>query len=294
MTTMQAPVRRERVQVAGTSLSYLYSGDDQAPPLLLLHGFWSRVWLPVLPALGTTSRCIALDLPGFGRSEGELDISDATVPALAEKVRAAADALGLDSFDLAGHDIGGGIAQHLAATSGRVNRLVLMNSVLFDSWPVPAVERFRDPRVRAATTAQELLEARAESTQRAVKRTLSEEELGDYLSPWTEPGRHRSWMAMAAAADPRYTLDLVPLLQEARIPTRLVWGSEDDFQKSASRTATLTRSRDRISSKSTANTSRPKIHRRPSPRPSWITSSHDSGRNLPLYRPHGMGTSESA
>ena len=232
MTPTQAPVRREHVEVAGTSLSYLSSGDDQSPTLLLLHGtFWSRVWLPVLPALGIVRRCIALDLPGFGHSEGELDTSHATVPALAETVLDAADALGLDSFDLAGHDIGGGIAQHLAATSGRVNKLVLMNSVMFDSWPVPAVERFRDPQVRAATTAPELLEARAISTQRAIKRTLSEEELADYLSPWNEPARHRSWMAMAAAADPRYTLDLVPLLQEAHIPTRLVWGSEDDFQK---------------------------------------------------------------
>ena len=106
-----------------------------------------------------------------------------------------------------------------------------MNSVMFDSWPVPAVERFRDPEVRAATTAPDLLDARAVSTQRAVKRTLTREELTDYLSPWTDAARHRSWMAMAAAADARYTLDLVPLLQVARIPTRLVWGREDDFQK---------------------------------------------------------------
>lgn len=232
MNTPSAPVRRNQVEVAGTSLSYLTSGDDDAPPLLLLHGtFWSRVWLPVLPALGTLRRSIALDLPGFGRSGGELDISEATVPALAETVLAAADALGLASFDLAGHDIGGGIAQHIAATSGRVNKLVLMNSVMFDSWPVPAVERFRDPAVRAATTAPDLLDARAVSTQRAVKRTLGEEELANYLSPWKEPARHRSWMAMAAAADARYTVDLVPLLQEAQIPTRLVWGREDDFQK---------------------------------------------------------------
>jgi pimeloyl-ACP methyl ester carboxylesterase len=232
MNTPLTPVQREHVEVAGTSLSYLSCGDDHASPLVLLHGtFWSRVLLPVLPALGTVRRCIALDLPGFGRSEGELDTGHATVPALAETVLAAADALGLDSFDLAGHDIGGGIAQHLTATSGRVNKLVLMNSVMFDSWPVPAVERFREPQVRAATTAPELLEVRAVSTQRAIKRTLSEEELADYLSPWSEPARHRSWMAMAAAADPRYTLDLVPLLQEAHIPTRLVWGSGDDFQK---------------------------------------------------------------
>lgn len=38
-----------------------------------LHGtFWSRVWLPVLPALGTARRCIALDLPGFARAASGL------------------------------------------------------------------------------------------------------------------------------------------------------------------------------------------------------------------------------
>ncbi|MDQ6753683.1 MAG: alpha/beta hydrolase [Actinomycetota bacterium] len=37
---------------------------------------------------------------------------------------------------------------------------------------------------------------------------------------------------MAAAADARYTMDLVPALRAAaHIPTRLVWGTDDDFQK---------------------------------------------------------------
>ncbi|MCB5283100.1 hypothetical protein BJQ89_02866 [Arthrobacter sp. ES1] len=93
LNTPLAPVLRDQIEVAGTSLSYLGSGSDQTPPLLLLHGtFWSRVRLPVLPALGTSSRCIALDLPEFGRSGGELDVSHATVPALAETALAAADA----------------------------------------------------------------------------------------------------------------------------------------------------------------------------------------------------------
>ncbi|WP_298585624.1 alpha/beta fold hydrolase [uncultured Kocuria sp.] len=223
---------REQIEVDGARLSCLASGDPQARPLLLLHGtFWSRVWQPVLPALGETARCLALDLPGFGASGGELDVEHATVPALADTVLAAADALGLEEFDLAGHDIGGGIAQHVAATSGRVRKLVLMNSVMFDSWPVPAVERFRDPQMRAATTVEDLLTARATSTRGSVARGLSEEELADYLSPWHDPARVRSWTAMAAAADPKYTLELVPALQEAALPTRLVWGRDDDFQK---------------------------------------------------------------
>ncbi|MDQ0767902.1 pimeloyl-ACP methyl ester carboxylesterase [Pseudarthrobacter defluvii] len=229
---MARPVERRTVDVDGVPLSHLVSGEEGAPPLILLHGtFWSRVWQPVLPALGSHSRCYALDFPGFGQSGGELDVEQAGVPALAETVLKAADALGLDVFDVAAHDIGGGVAQQLAATSGRVRKMVLMNAVMFDSWPVPAVERFRDPEVRRNTTEEDLLAARRKSTQGCALRTLSDDELADYLSPWHSPARARSWMAMAAAADPRYTLDLVPALKEAAIPTRLVWGRDDDFQK---------------------------------------------------------------
>ncbi len=229
---MEHPVDRRQIEVDGTELSYLTSGHDRDRPLLLLHGtFWSRVWQPVLPALGRIRRCIALDLPGFGRSAGELDPGRASVPALARTVLDAADALGVEDFDLAGHDIGGGIAQHLAATGDRVRRMVLMNSVVFDSWPVPAVERFRDPEVRAATTVEDLLEARETSTRGSTLRRLGDDELVDYLSPWHEPARVRSWTAMAAAADPRWTLDIVPALQRKALPTRLVWGREDEFQR---------------------------------------------------------------
>jgi pimeloyl-ACP methyl ester carboxylesterase len=226
-------LRREDVVVGGTRLSALTAGDRGGDPVLLLHGtFWSRVWQPVLPALGRSLTCWALDFPGFGRSDGELGPEQATVPALAAVAVAAADALGLDTFHLAAHDIGGGVAQHLAAHfPDRVRRMVLMNAVMFDSWPVPAVARFADPRVRAATTAEDLVRSRREAMAKAVARPLSPEEVDDYVSPWHDPARARSWTAMAAAADPSYTLDLVPALARRAVPTRLVWGRDDAFQE---------------------------------------------------------------
>lgn len=224
---------RRDLTVDGTTLSVLTAGDPESVPVLLLHGtFWSRVWQPVLPALGESLHCLALDFPGFGRSEGELSVDQATVPALARTALEAADALGLDSFHLAGHDIGGGIAQHLAAHApDRVRRMVLMNAVMFDSWPVPAVERFKDPQVRAETTPDQLVESRRRSMAKAVGRPLSPEEVEDYVSPWHHETHARSWMAMAAAANPTFTLDLVPALAERAPATRLVWGREDEFQK---------------------------------------------------------------
>lgn len=226
-------VHREEVDVDGTRLSYLAAGE-QGPVVLLLHGtFWSRVWQPVMPRLGEVCRAVAVDLPGFGRSDGELTSpEDATVPELAGIVRAFAGRLGFRRYAVVGHDIGGGIAQHLAAHDGdAVTRLGLVNGVVLDSWPVPAVERFRDPQVRANTTVEDLLEARRASLDKAVAREWRPEEVDEHLAPWRDERRVRSWMSMAAAADSRYTTGLVEPLRQRALPTLLVWGVDDEFQR---------------------------------------------------------------
>jgi pimeloyl-ACP methyl ester carboxylesterase len=216
--------------------SYLSAGTS-GPLLLLLHGtYWSRVWLPVLEQLGNAGlRPVAVDLPGCGRSGGELTLETATVPALASWVVRFLARLGPDGpLLVGGHDIGGAIAQRLLATSAvAVRRLALVNSVTYDSWPVPGVARFRDPDVVAATSVQDILAARGNALTAAIARPVTEGERDEYLSPWHEPRVARSWMALAGAADSRYTLELLPALRSSRAPKLLLWGEDDGFQKVA-------------------------------------------------------------
>ena len=190
------------------------------------------MWEPVLADLAAAGREVfALDFPGFGASGGRLTRDEATVPALAGWARRFLEALGADgSLAVGGHDIGGAVAQHLAAWQPSVERLVLMNSVLYDSWPVPAVERFRAPAVADAVTVDELLGARAQSLVKAIARPLDDAERAAWLKPWHDEDRVRSWIAMAGAADARYTLELMDRLRERAVPTLLIWGEQDEFQ----------------------------------------------------------------
>ena len=225
---------RTTVQVDGKAASYL-TVDQDGPPVLLLHGtYWSRVWLPVLDQLAEAGlRPIAVDLPGLGRSSGELTLETGTVPALADWVVRFASALGLSGpVAVVGHDIGGAIAQHLLA-HGRleVSRFALMNSVTYDSWPVAGVARFRDPEVAAATTADEVLDARRQAVSGALAGAATEQLIAEYLDPWTDARVRRSWLALAGAAHSCYTLDLVPALRESATPKLLVWGEDDGFQR---------------------------------------------------------------
>ena len=200
---------RRTIAVDGHEASYLTAGDG--PVVLLLHGtYWSRVWLPVIDPLAAAGlRPVAVDLPGAGRSGGELALETATVPALTSWVARFLQALAPPSLaGVAGHDIGGAIAQRLLVTEG-LERLALVNSVTYDSWPVPGVARYRDPAVVAATTVDDILAARRTAVTKALARPATEAELEDYLSPWTELRVARSWMALAGAADSRYTLELL-------------------------------------------------------------------------------------
>ncbi|OMH33111.1 alpha/beta fold hydrolase [Tersicoccus sp. Bi-70] len=227
-------VTRAETEVDGHRTSYL-TVDRDGPVVLLLHGtYWSRVWQPVLDGLADAGlRPVAVDFPGMGRSDGELDPQTAAVPALADWVGRFAAALGITGpVGVAGHDIGGGVAQHLAVRGPLdVRRLALVNAVMFDSWPVPGVARFRDPAVVAATTPEDLLASRREAVTTALGRAATEQLIDDYLEPWHDARVCRSWMAMAAAADARFTTDLVPALEQSSLPKVLVWGEDDGFQK---------------------------------------------------------------
>jgi pimeloyl-ACP methyl ester carboxylesterase len=92
------------------------------------------------------------------------------------------------------------------------------------------VARFRDPAVAAATTVDDLLAARRKSLVTALGRPAIEREIADYLEPWTEPRVSRSWLALAGAADNRFTMNLLPGLRASSVPKLLVWGEDDPFQ----------------------------------------------------------------
>lgn len=139
--------------------------------------------------------------------EGELDLGSASVPALAEWTERFADALELDGpFNLAGHDIGGALAQHLTIRGRhQVGRLSLLDSVSYDSWPVPGVGRFRNPEIVAGTTTEQLLAMRREALEKAIARPMTDDERADYLSPRTHRRVGRSWMSMADSWGPDRT-----------------------------------------------------------------------------------------
>lgn len=108
-------------------LHYDTYGSAGQPALCLLHGFMGAGsdWEPIASALSEDSYCLAVDLPGHGRSTGrprhEYSMEGAT-QALADVL----DDAGVDRCTVVGYSMGGRVALYLAAFQPeRVQRLVL-------------------------------------------------------------------------------------------------------------------------------------------------------------------------
>lgn len=105
------------------------SGPKDAPPLVLLHGFFTTLllWTPNIAALSSEYRVYAIDLMG-NRNRSIPDETIATTDDLVEWLTTTLDGLGLDSFHLVGMSFGGWLAINLTlAAPERVKKLALIS-----------------------------------------------------------------------------------------------------------------------------------------------------------------------
>lgn len=114
------------------------------PVLVFLHYFGgaARSWQWVIEQLKDDYHCVALDLPGFGGTD---PLNSPSIEGMADYVRQETERLGLSSFILLGHSMGGKIALQVAIDDAnssppdqRVQQLVLIAP------SPPTVERMPD------------------------------------------------------------------------------------------------------------------------------------------------------
>jgi pimeloyl-ACP methyl ester carboxylesterase len=82
----------------------------------------------------------------------------------------------------------------------------------------------------AVTARDDVLAARRVSVVQALERPASEAEIAEYVDPWTAPRVARSRLALAGAADHRYTMEMQPARLQSKTPKLLVRGEDDGFQ----------------------------------------------------------------
>jgi pimeloyl-ACP methyl ester carboxylesterase len=251
-------IRSETVEVphghgpGSTTVHLLRAGTPRADatPTLLVHGLGGSAanWLEVLAALAEHGPVVAVDLPGFGRTEPHHPRAARLEPQ-ARFLQRLLDLLGWDRAVVHGNSMGGLLSVLLAARAPeRVARLVLTAPAL----PPPrrpaalspaAAARFA-PFVSWRLGGLVLQRVYARTSAEQIRRGTMDLVLGDLddLRPAmrqvqlenVELGRSAGWRAAAFA---RAAGDLVTILGLARTvhdaidritsPTVLIWGERD-------------------------------------------------------------------
>lgn len=117
---------------------------NEGLPILMVHGIPtnSLLWRHVQTHLQDQYRTYAMDMIGYGESDMPIESLDYTLNNQADGVKEVIESLGIrGEVTLVAHDHGGGVAQIVASRyPEHISRLVLIDPISFDYWPVLEVE----------------------------------------------------------------------------------------------------------------------------------------------------------
>jgi pimeloyl-ACP methyl ester carboxylesterase len=232
--------RHDQIVAAGV-VSSLQAGDG--PPVVLLHGIptGAELWRPVIGLLaGRGYRAVAPDLPGYGMTRiapnGDYSLEGVT-DLLAEWLQLR----GLVPVWLVGHDAGGAVAQLLTVRHPELlNRLTLTNSIADGFWPAPRACLGRvAARLHLVRLAAACRTIPNPYVRWAVRRAFADRKRYDDVDTnavfWdTKFSQHRGRIAFERSLAHLSTVSTTEAalgLPHSTVPTQLVWGMADPFQR---------------------------------------------------------------
>jgi len=209
-------IQSEYIKIDGLDVRYYKAGHGE--PLLVVHGGGgdAATWLNNISELAENYTVYAPDLPGFGDSQ-QIE-GDCYIPELTAFIDKFTDKLGLESFHIVGHSIGGGIALNYALGSPqKIKKLVLISSLCMGREIAFWVRILSLP----ARYIGSILQAGLKSVQWVFTTLLSPLKLVFPLTS-TSLGFGKSISTLK-----EQTMVLAGRLSEIMMPTLVVWGSRD-------------------------------------------------------------------
>jgi haloalkane dehalogenase len=219
-------------QLDGLRLAHIDTGDG--PPVIFFHGepTWSFLWRKVVPPVRDAGfRCIAPDMPGFGRSDKPTDIEWYSYDRHTEALAALLEELDVRDATAVVHDWGGPIGLRLAVEHpDRIARSVVLDTGLFTgNYKMPdAWVAFRDFVARTEDLPVGFL------VRGACKRDPGDEVIAAYDAPYpnaaSKAGARAFPLILPTEPDMPGAATMVQVLDALRTderPKLLIWADSD-------------------------------------------------------------------
>jgi pimeloyl-ACP methyl ester carboxylesterase len=206
--------------VDGAILHYEIAG--KGPPLVLLHGIGSnsRSWRRQLQGLSGKFTVIAWDAPGYGRSSDPPDKPiKPSISFYVDCLRSLVDSLELKDISLLGHSAGGVVAQEFYRAYPDYVRALVLADTRHVASQAGLEDRLRS--IRTMTSAQ----LAAERAPKLLRRSAPAELIREAESIMSEVRAAGYEFAAIALAES----DTRDVIRNLRVPTLLIWGSEDEI-----------------------------------------------------------------
>ena len=202
-------------------------------PVLFLHGNpdTADMWLPVIGGLQDQARCLAPDLPGFGRSKAA-ESFDCSLDAMASWVDGFLDAAGVrETVTLVVHDFGGpyGFAWAVKHPE-RVAGMVISNTVFFADYRWHTWARAWRTPVLGELSLWGMNWPAYRSQMKKASPRLTEEQIRHQYSFITSATK-KMILKLYRATDPENFRDWTPRLLEllGKVPSRVLWADRDPY-----------------------------------------------------------------
>jgi uncharacterized protein (TIGR00369 family) len=228
-----APLARSKRKIRTFAGDIAYLRTGQGPPLVLLHGIPSSsyLWRDVIDPLSATFEVLAPDLLGYGDSDKRMDV-DLSIAAQARYVVAFMETIGVHQAAVAGHDIGGGVAQLMAVDEPqRVARLILIDSIVDNNWPIPDIARLKEPAWDQIMVNIDLRSGLRKGLEAGMvtEGRVTDELVDEWTRPFQDLGGRRAYLRAARSLNNRDLTSRSKHIEEIETPTLILWGANDKF-----------------------------------------------------------------
>jgi pimeloyl-ACP methyl ester carboxylesterase len=220
-----------KLQMGETYLSFREYGSRSNETLVCIHGIptWGYIFHDLAETLSENYHVLVPDLLGYGFSD-KRDNFDRAIDKQAANLIQWMNELDIEKTTLIGHDIGGGVAQRMVTTyPDRVNKLCLMNSISYDSWPIELMIQMGHPSMKKLSPkiATTFLK---QALKQGFYKNPSKDVLKSMIHPWTSKEGFISLIRNAASLNTNHTTEITHRLPQIKVPTLIIWGKEDKFQ----------------------------------------------------------------